>query len=106
MRAKHLYLDTWLKSYFVYKCFAPTDCGSKGAWRRDLSLSSRKPQREDGAGYLRLLEKGMSGKMWYLCPSGFARELKHLGGRLSLPQPSSRHRYFKLTGFLGQEESS
>jgi hypothetical protein len=58
----------------------------------------------DGAGYLLLLEKGTSGKMWCLCPSGFAPELKHLGGRVSLPQASSRHKYFKLTGSPGQEE--
>lgn len=58
----------------------------------------------DRVGYLLLLEKGTSGKMWCLCPSGFAPELKHLGGRVSLPQASSRHKYFKLTGSPGQEE--
>jgi hypothetical protein len=58
----------------------------------------------DSAGYLLLLEKGTSGKMWCLCPSGFAPELKHLGGWVSLPQASSRHKYFKLTGSPGQEE--
>ncbi|MBW4544733.1 MAG: DUF4384 domain-containing protein [Symplocastrum torsivum CPER-KK1] len=58
----------------------------------------------DSAGYLLLLEKGTSGKMWCLCPSGFAPELKHLGGWVSLPQASSRHKYFKLTGSAGQEE--
>jgi hypothetical protein len=58
----------------------------------------------DGAGYLLLLEKGTSGKMWCLCPSGFAPELRHRGGWVSLPQASSRHRYFKLTGSPGQEE--
>lgn len=58
----------------------------------------------DSAGYLLLLEKGTSGKMWCLCPSGFAPELKHLGGWVNLPQASSRHKYFKLTGSPGQEE--
>jgi hypothetical protein len=58
----------------------------------------------DSAGYLLLLEKGTSGKMWCLCPSGFAPQAKHLGGWVSLPQASSRHRYFKLTGTPGQEE--
>jgi hypothetical protein len=58
----------------------------------------------DSAGYLLLLEKGTSGKMWCLCPSGFAPELKHLGGWVTLPQASSRHKYFKLTGSPGQEE--
>ena len=58
----------------------------------------------DSAGYLLLLEKGTSGKMWCLCPSGFAPEPKHSGGWVSLPQASSRHRYFKLTGSPGQEE--
>jgi hypothetical protein len=58
----------------------------------------------DSTGYLLLLEKGTSGKMWCLCPSGFAPELKHLGGWVSLPQASSRHKYFKLTGSPGQEE--
>jgi hypothetical protein len=58
----------------------------------------------DSAGYLLLLEKGTSGKMWCLCPSGFAPQAKHSGGWVSLPQASSRHRYFKLTGSPGQEE--
>jgi hypothetical protein len=58
----------------------------------------------DSAGYLLLLEKGTSGKMWCLCPSGFAPEPKHAGGWVSLPQASSRHKYFKLTGSPGQEE--
>jgi hypothetical protein len=58
----------------------------------------------DSAGYLLLLEKGTSGKMWCLCPSGFAPEPKHSGGRVTLPQASSRHKYFKLTGSPGQEE--
>lgn len=58
----------------------------------------------DSAGYLVLLEKGTSGKMWCLCPSGFAPEPKHSGGWVSLPQASSRHKYFKLTGSPGPEE--
>ena len=58
----------------------------------------------DSAGYLLLLEKGTSGKMWCLCPSGFAPQAKHSGGWVSLPQASSRHKYFKLTGSSGQEE--
>ncbi len=58
----------------------------------------------DSAGYLLLLEKGTSGKMWCLCPSGFAPEPRHPGGWVSLPQASSRHKYFKLTGSPGQEE--
>ncbi len=58
----------------------------------------------DSAGYLLLLEKGTSGKMWCLCPSGFAPEPKHSGGWVILPQASSRHKYFKLTGSPGQEE--
>ena len=58
----------------------------------------------DSTGYLLLLEKGTSGKMWCLCPSGFAPEPKHFGGWVSLPQASSRHKYFKLTGSPGQEE--
>ncbi|MGB7443265.1 MAG: DUF4384 domain-containing protein [Coleofasciculaceae cyanobacterium] len=58
----------------------------------------------DGAGYLLLLEKGTSGKMWCLCPSGFAPEPHHRGGRVRLPQAKSRHKYFKLTGLPGQEE--
>ena len=58
----------------------------------------------DSAGYLLLLEKGTSGKMWCLCPSGFAPQAKHSGGWVSLPQASSRHKYFELTGSPGQEE--
>jgi hypothetical protein len=58
----------------------------------------------DSAGYLLLLEKGTSGKMWCLCPSGFAPQAKHLGGWVSLPQASSRHKYFKLTGSPGEEK--
>lgn len=56
------------------------------------------------AGYLLLLEKGTSGKLWCLCPSGFAPEWRHSGGRITLPLASSRHRYFKLTGSTGGEE--
>ncbi|MEQ9357948.1 DUF4384 domain-containing protein [Coleofasciculus chthonoplastes] len=56
------------------------------------------------AGYLLLLEKGTSGKLWCLCPSGFAPEWRHSGGRITLPLASSRHRYFKLTGSTGWEE--
>ncbi|HEY9798093.1 MAG TPA: DUF4384 domain-containing protein [Leptolyngbyaceae cyanobacterium] len=58
----------------------------------------------DSAGYLLLLEKGTSGKMWCLCPSGFAPQARHPGGRVRLPQAGSRHKYFKLTGSPGQEE--
>jgi hypothetical protein len=58
----------------------------------------------DGAGYLLLLEKGTSGKMWCLCPSGFAPELRYPGGRVVLPQVGSRHKHFKLSGLPGQEE--
>jgi len=58
----------------------------------------------DGAGYLLLLEKGTSGKMWCLCPSGFAPELRHSGGRVRLPQAGSRHKYFELGGSPGEEE--
>jgi len=58
----------------------------------------------DSAGYLLLLEKGTSGKMWCLCPSGFAPQARHSGGWVTLPQASSRHKYFKLTGSPGQEE--
>ncbi|MEQ8959368.1 MAG: DUF4384 domain-containing protein, partial [Coleofasciculus sp. C2-GNP5-27] len=56
------------------------------------------------AGYLLLLEKGTSGKLWCLCPSGFAPEWRHSGGTVTLPLASSRHRYFKLTGSTGWEE--
>jgi hypothetical protein len=58
----------------------------------------------DSAGYLLLLEKGTSGKMWCLCPSGFAPELRHSGGRVRLPQAGSRHKYFELGGSPGEEE--
>ncbi|EDX74376.1 hypothetical protein MC7420_3900 [Coleofasciculus chthonoplastes PCC 7420] len=56
------------------------------------------------AGYLLLLEKGTSGKLWCLCPSGFAPKWRHSGGTVTLPLASSRHRYFKLTGSTGWEE--
>lgn len=58
----------------------------------------------DGAGHLLLLEKGTSGKMWCLCPSSFAPEQHPCAGWVTLPQVSSRHKYFKLTGLPGQEE--
>jgi len=58
----------------------------------------------DNAGYLLLLEKGTLGSIWCLCPSGFAPEWRHSGGRITLPLASSRRRYFKLTGSTGWEE--
>jgi hypothetical protein len=58
----------------------------------------------DTPGYLLLLEKGTSGKMWCLCPSGFAPQARHRGGRVILPQAGSGHSSFKLTGLPGQEE--
>ncbi|NEO31713.1 MAG: DUF4384 domain-containing protein [Symploca sp. SIO3C6] len=58
----------------------------------------------ESAGYLLLLEKGTSGKMWCLCPSGFAPQPQHSEGLVILPQYNSRHRYFKLTGSPGEEE--
>lgn len=58
----------------------------------------------DGAGYLLLLEKGTSGKMWCLCPSGFAPQAQHSGGLMVLPQAGSRRKHFELTGSPGDEE--
>ncbi len=58
----------------------------------------------DHAGYLLLLEKGPSGKIWCLCPSSnFAPEPQHPGGRVSFPQVGSRQKYFELDR-PGQEE--
>jgi hypothetical protein len=58
----------------------------------------------DRAGYLLLLEKGPSGKIWCLCPSSnFAPKPQHPGGRVSFPQAGSRQKYFELDR-PGQEE--
>jgi len=58
----------------------------------------------DRGGYLLLLEKGPSGKIWCLCPSSnFAPEPQHPGGRVSFPQAGSRQKYFELDR-SGQEE--
>lgn len=75
---------------------APISIPLKSKIRLDINLEQ--------AGYLLLLEKGTSGKLWCLCPSGFAPEWRHSGGRITLPLASSRHRYFKLTGSTGWEE--
>ncbi|NEO98650.1 MAG: DUF4384 domain-containing protein [Symploca sp. SIO2E9] len=58
----------------------------------------------ESAGYLLLLEKGTSGKIYCLCPSGFAPEPQHSGGLFILPQHNTRHKSFKLTGSPGEEE--
>jgi hypothetical protein len=58
----------------------------------------------DLSGYLLLLEKGTSGKVWCLCPSTFAPEPFLPNGQTTLPQDSSPLRSFKLTGNPGQEQ--
>lgn len=58
----------------------------------------------DDPGYLLLLEKGTSGKIWCLSPSGFAPEPYVSGGRVILPMSGSRHQSFHITGKTGEEE--
>ena len=57
------------------------------------------------AGYLLLLEKGTSGKMWCLSPSGGFAPNPHLSaGVVKLPMLGARQSHFKLTGNPGVEE--
>ncbi len=57
------------------------------------------------AGYLLLLEKGTSGKMWCLSPSGGFAPNPHLSaGVVNLPLLGARQSHFKLTGNPGVEE--
>jgi Domain of unknown function (DUF4384) len=56
------------------------------------------------SGYLLLLEKGTSGKLWCLCPSDFALEPLLRDGQTTLPQSSAPQRSFELTGNPGQEQ--
>ncbi len=58
----------------------------------------------DRDGYLLVLEKGTSGKIWCLSPSGFAPEPYVSGGRVILPMRGSRHQSFHITGKTGEEE--
>jgi hypothetical protein len=93
----------------LLKSLSPLDMGEAEMTEEDsfsfrLNSRIRFEVNLDSAGYLLLLEKGTSGKMWCLCPSGFAPEPKHSRGWVSLPQASSRHKYFQLTGSPGQEE--
>jgi hypothetical protein len=93
----------------LLKSLSPLDMGEAEMTEGDsfsfrLNSRIRFEVNLDSAGYLLLLEKGTSGKMWCLCPSGFAPEPKHSGGWVSLPQASSRHKYFELKGSPGEEE--
>ncbi len=57
------------------------------------------------AAYLLLLEKGTSGKMWCLSPSGGFAPNPHLSaGVVNLPLLGARQSHFKLTGNPGVEE--
>lgn len=57
------------------------------------------------AGYLLLLEKGTSGKIWCLSPSGgFAPNPYLNAGVERLPQLGARNRCFTLKGLPGKEE--
>lgn len=59
----------------------------------------------DSAGYLLLLERGTSGKIWCLCPSkGYAPNPYLPAGLVSLPLLGARRKHFELTGNLGVEE--
>ena len=57
----------------------------------------------DQEGYLLLLDEGTSGKIYCLCPSQFAPEMKIQTGRSYLPQAESSYEAFPITGEIGRE---
>jgi hypothetical protein len=58
----------------------------------------------ENAGYLLLLDKGTSGKVYCLCPSGYAPEPHLPGGLTVLPQSCSSRKSIKVTGNVGLEQ--
>lgn len=58
----------------------------------------------ENAGYLLLLNKGTSGKVYCLCPSGYAPEPQVPAGLTVLPQSCSSRTSIKVTGNLGLEQ--
>ncbi|MBE9092406.1 DUF4384 domain-containing protein [Tychonema sp. LEGE 07203] len=58
----------------------------------------------ENAGYLLLLDKGTSGKVYCLCPSGYAPEPQVPAGLTVLPQSCSSRKSIKVTGNLGLEQ--
>jgi hypothetical protein len=57
----------------------------------------------DRPGHLLLIDEGTSGKVYCLCPSWFAPDVRIPAGAVSLPQAGSRHSSFKITGSPGRE---
>ncbi|MEY3870811.1 MAG: hypothetical protein RLZZ338_4705 [Cyanobacteriota bacterium] len=55
-------------------------------------------------GYLILLDKGTSGRLWCLCPSFFAPQSYLKPGKVVLPQENSKQKSFKVSGIPGKEE--
>ncbi len=55
-------------------------------------------------GYLTLLDRGTSGRLYCLCPSVFAPDTKLLPGLTIFPQPASPYGSFSVTGAPGREE--
>jgi len=58
----------------------------------------------ENAGYLLLLDKGTSGKVYCLCPSGYAPKPQVPAGLTVLPHDSSPRKSLKVTGVLGLEQ--
>ncbi len=90
--------------------------GRRGAALRDLGAP---PERAEYAhrvgarvvvaieserdGYLTLLDEGPSGKLYCLCPSAFAPDIRLAAGRTYLPLRSSAYEAFVVTGRPGRE---
>ncbi|MBW4496188.1 MAG: DUF4384 domain-containing protein [Oscillatoria princeps RMCB-10] len=58
----------------------------------------------ESGGYLLLLEKGTSGKLWCLCPSFLAPQPHQPAGVATLPQEKSRQKLLTISGMAGKEE--
>ena len=58
----------------------------------------------ESGGYLLLLEKGTSGKLWCLCPSFLAPQPHLPAGVATLPQEKSRQKLLTISGMAGKEE--
>ena len=57
----------------------------------------------DRDGHLLLLDEGTSGRIYCLCPSQFAPDMRIRAGRTYFPQHASRYRHFEVSGSPGRE---
>ncbi|MEC4986963.1 MAG: DUF4384 domain-containing protein [Oscillatoria sp. PMC 1068.18] len=69
-----------------------------------LGTNIRLEMKLERPGYVLVLEKGTSGRLWCLCPSSLAPKPFFPAGVSVLPQPGSSQKSFKITGNVGIEQ--